>query len=246
MKNMQLGGHNLFYIGKKRRYILDFQEKRFDLEFTRPEYMELGGEKLEYKSWFDLTFNLFLLLQKSNEKSIGELLKLSTEWTKTKIFSSIEKTNHKKVKDGLYLNLNHTALHSFWLIDWLLDTYNINKKFCRIVIFRPPVSEPIEVKTLIKKEVTLKFSTFLNRNKFISEGNIEIIIRNLEKINDLYVIKYERTSNDVFLFDDKINFSLFKSRLLKKISTMHSKSPILDKMKKYFDYLTEFYMYYGY
>ena len=51
--------------------------------------------------------------------------------------------------DNLYINTNHTAVHSVWLIQDLLDFYCVDKENVTLLIKRPPSIEPQEVKDYI-------------------------------------------------------------------------------------------------
>jgi UPF0271 protein len=78
-------------------------------------------------------------------------------------------------------------------------------------------------------EALMAFISSVNIACGFHAGSQEIMERTIENAQ-----KYNLNIGAHPGFDDKTNFSLFKSRLIKKISTMHSNSPILEKMKKNF------------
>lgn len=141
----------------------------------------------------------------------------------------------------MYLNCNHTALHSCWLLQDLLDFYSIDKSSVRLLIHRPCSAEPVRVKEYILKRFKNGFSTFLFEKHQFREQTSQKIILNIEKYLNPILSKVSKSYTNFFLFDD--NTTLYN--YIKKVRDVIAKIRYEEHSKKvlntYLDFLLEYY-----
>lgn len=238
--------YNLFFDGKKRKYVYPLPEKLFDMEYTTPLSITIGNDVLKVSSWGELITELIKYLLSFYPKNVDDLLKYKTKWSNAYIFSNEKKINHVEIRPDLFVNLNHTALHSCWLVVDLLTFFNIDFSLCKLVIHRMPKAEPEEVRNFIRKNAKEDFRKYLVRYKLFSDEKIAKIIKNIDYLNNVFA-KRHSGYDDLYLFDDALLFSTSKSKFIPefaKTTNDYEKNSVLAK--KYLDYLSDFYRDSGY
>lgn len=149
------------------------------------------------------------------------------------------KTNYSPIFDGLFINTNHTALHSVWFIQDLLDFYLVNKEDTYLLIKRPPSIEPKEVKQYVKNEIKQCFFEYLKEKEY-DDNFANKVIKGIESLNK-FLLGISKTYNDFFLFDNTLVLSNYKSRLLKEINNNPNWNEAQTQTaKKYLDIYTCF------
>ncbi len=232
---------NVVFYNKKRYYIEDLAERDYSLENTTPYQIEIFNNIIEESSWGGLLCKVTNLCIEKSPRPIDELLNFSVQWTKASIFSENAKTNYKLLDLGVYLNCNHTALHSCWLLQDLLDFYGIDKSSVRLLIHRPCSAEPTKVKEYISKRFKSGFSAFLLEKHQLSEEISQKILLNIEKHLNPILAKVSKSYTNFFLFDD--NTTLYNYS--KRVREIIAKSKYEERSKKvlntYLDFILEYY-----
>ena len=238
--------YNIVFDGKHRRYVYPLPEKLFDLEFTSPEYLDIGADHLTSDSWANLVAKLASYLLDLREEYLGKILDFAAPWTKSKIFTNEKKINHVEIKPGLYININHTALHSCWLIIDMLDYFAIDFNTCKLVIHRFHKAEPQDAREYFRKQIRIEFRAYLHKNKLLSDEKIEKVFKNLDILNKAFS-KRSSGYDDLFLYDDAALFGAVKCKFISEFANTRPDIENAEKLaKKYLDYLTDFYRDCGY
>ena len=239
--------HGIVLDGKQRRYWYPLPDKLFDLEFTSPEYLIIGGEKLKASSWGDLLLKMVKYLLEIYPDQEKNLILFKTDWSKQLVFSQERRTNYVDMGNGFYLNTNHTSLHLVWLLIDLLGFFGVNYSVCKLLIHRMPRAESSEIKEAVTAEVKEGLKIYLARKQLISSERIEKIMKNFDYINRLFQ-QMKSGYNDIYLFDDASMFGLMKNRFIsdfskKDISPDKKKTAIV---KRLLGYLADYYRDNGY
>lgn len=238
--------YNIIIDGKRRRYIYPLPEKLYDLEFTAPDILRIGGEVFQASSWGEMLTKLCTYLLDLRQEYEKDILAYKTPWSDACIFSNEKRINHVEIKPGLFLNINHTSLHSCWLIIDILMLFKINFEQCELIIRRMPRAEPKEVRDCFRQEVKQQLKVYLHRNKLLSDEKIEKVIKNLDYLNAEFA-KRNSGYDDLYLFDDANMFNTMKSKFIPEFA---SKRPDYEKSEKlakiYLGYLGDFYRDNGY
>lgn len=232
--------------GKRRRYVYPLPEKLFDLEHTCPDYLDIGGEHIEASSWGELIVKLTTYLLDLREEYQKRILLFVAPWTKANIFVTEKRINHVEIKPGLFVNINHTALHSCWLVIDLLEYFSIDFSTCKLVIHRLPKAEPTEVRDYYREETKKELRVYLRRCKLFSDEKIEKVIRNIDYLNQVFA-KRKSGYDDLYLFDDATMFGTMKSKFITEFASSRPDKEKSEKLAKiYLGYLTDFYRDCGY
>lgn len=245
--------------GLQRRYIVNTHDRQYDLDFVTPielhVFVPYSWENdvepfavisnpaiavLRSRSWVQLLKKLVLYLQSKNPKTHEELFAFKTDWSKAAIFSDYRAhDNMIEIEDRLFFSVNYTATHSSWIINDLLEFYDIHLAY--LVLHRPPVAEPEEVKNEVGRMRREEFKKFLVSNCMKSEESANTIVNNLESINKVFA-RMDSSYNDLFLFDDPAMLSNYKSKFLKSLSKCTSWDETkIQTAHRYLDYLTDYY-----
>ena len=230
--------YGIVYLDGNRYYDIDFNNKDLNFENTTPYYLNIDGEVFKDHVWKDLLLKVFNLLDSKCYKSNEYLLSLQVPWGRQTPFTNTVYSNHYQIRDGLYLNCNHTAQHSYMTILYLLSIYNIDLDKCKLIIKRTPKSEPKAIRDAEIKKNVLGFKKYLRDVERISDQSSQMIIKNLDVINNKFLT---HTSYDnLFIIQGTQDLSNIISKTLKD---MYNKgypikmiNPIKQFLKFYFDY----------
>lgn len=233
---------NVVFNGDRRYYIQDLTERSYSLENCTPYQIEICGVIIEEHAWGILLCKTTqMLLEKFPEKEV-DIFSFRTDWSKQEIFTMQPKTNSKLVKPNLYINCNHTALHSCWLLQQLLDFFNINKADVKLLIHKPCGSEPVKVKEYIIKRFKSGFADFLISKYKKSPEKANNVIEVIEKRLNPMLCKISKTYTNFFLFDDKYILSNYVKTLSEKIkSNLLIKENVRNGLCRYLDYIKAYY-----
>lgn len=234
---------SVVFQGKKRYYIEDLTERDYFLENTTPYQVKIGDVSVEATAWGVLLVKTFHVLMSISPKTTEELLDFRCPWSSNKIiFSTDKKTNFKQVGDSLYINCNHTALHSCWLLQDLLDFFNIDKSSVCFLIHRPCGAEPKNVIEYIEKKTINGFKDFLVYKYNKSPELADKIILNIDKHINYILSRISKSYNNIFLFDD----NTIMSGYIKKVRNIVNKSLKYGEknkkiLNKYLDLIQEYF-----
>ena len=233
---------NVVFEGKRRFYLEDLTERDFTLENTTPYQIELFGTIITDNAWGSMLCKVtdFLLSHFgwSNEK----MLAFVSPWTNRTMFSIEKRTNFKPVRQGLYINCNHTALHSCWFLQDILDFFVIDKSSVKFLIHRPCSAEPKHVKEYIEKRAKSQFMEFLFVKHGKSEDQANKYVHWIDKYLNSMLCKISKSYTNFFLFDDKATLYNYVHKVREQIK-YHPKfdQKAQKALNKCLDYLVEFY-----
>ena len=246
--------------GLERRYLISTDDRRLDMDSVTPIELTFktrhGWGKPAFNenshtydiytiasnSWNELLANLIGLLESKCPKSEDELLEYEVDWSSAKIFRETKDiVNMVKLDNGLYFSRNHSANHSQWLIQELLDFYGC----CNgtLIVHRPPFSEPQEVRDYIKDIRVAGFKKFLIETYKVTEEKANKVVDSINGPFNKVLCKISQTAyNDFLLVDSKQIYSTLKSKFLAGLPYVTSwNDKQINTCKKYLDYLTDYF-----
>lgn len=142
----------------------------------------------------------------------------------------------------MYVNCNHTALHSCWLIQDFLDFYGIDKSKAYLLIHRTPSAEPESARKYFVSKFKEEFALYLSVSQGKSKDSVEKIIFNIEKYMDPIQAKLSRSYDSLMLFEDSTSFANYAIKFIEHIdSDLRMSEKTRSIMKRYVGYLKEFY-----
>lgn len=239
--NACICGHEILLEGTRRYYRENLEERDFYLENTTPYKIELLEYTLIKTSWVEMIKEVASVLLEINPKSIEELKEFRTDWSKQCYFSEVKKTNYREINDGLFVNCNHTALHSCWLIQDLLDFFEIDKANVIMYIHRPSAAEPKDVRAFLLEKRLTKFKEYLFSKYSKTDEQCDKTINNINKYLTPFLTKTSKSYNNMFLFDDYLTMYNYCDKMKTDIK---SNAKFSDEQKKilncYIKWLLEF------
>lgn len=239
--------YNIIYVNNKRYYKVDLNNLDTNFEFSTPLYLKIKEHLIEERSYVELIYKEALYLNFLSFKSDEELLNIKNFWGKQDVFSLNQKSNYRKFNDSIYINLNHTGIHSIWTIKLLLDEWNINVNEVELVIRRLPKGEPKEVSEYFKNETITKFKEYLILIKDYSDKKIEVVFKLLNYLNDrICPIAFKNCgNNNLYVFLEYYSFFKVKSDLIEYLEfNFPNKLDVIKKYKFALELLDSFYKIY--
>ncbi|MCD8201824.1 MAG: hypothetical protein LUD47_07160, partial [Clostridia bacterium] len=229
--------------GMHRYYIEDLSIRDYLLEGSSPYRINICGSEISDASWGNFVCKVVRLLLKNFPERRDHLIAFNVQWGNADIFSSSERTNFKWVDDNIYMNCNQTALHLCWLLQDLLDYFDINRSNLKMLIHKPVNSEPKKIKAHIESVFIIGFKSYLCRtHPNTSEASAEKVIQNIQRILNPMLVKNSRFDSNFFLFDDFQRLSKYISKVQEYMSNRLNYADrdkkILNKCLKY---LKDFY-----
>ena len=239
---MIIGNNIIEFEWSKRYYVEDLTKRDITLECATPHILKINDIELKENSWVELIRNLSAYLISTSNIGKEKILDFKTEWSKKKMFSDLEETNFKMIDDNLYVNCNHTADHSCWFIQDLLDYFNIDKSKVYFLIHRPPFCEPKDAKEFFKNKFKEEFSLLLKYNYHKDDISISKTLSNIENYMNPILAKLSKSYNDFMLFDYYLTFIYYQIKFVEEIDSnlrYSDKNKII--MKRYLEYLKQYY-----
>ncbi len=233
---------NVVFEGKRRYYIEDLTTRDYTLENTTPYQIDILGNVIEENSWGNLLCRVSNLLLKLYPEYIEKITDFRCPWTKAVMFSLEQKTNYKPIEHGLFLNCNHTALHSCWFLQDLLDYFKIDKGSIHFLIHRPCSAEPKNVKEYIEKRFKNGLIDFICSRHNKSKEYAQKVIGNIEKYLNPMLAKISKSYTNFFLFDDNATLYNYVKKVREAIAQkLNFEEKAKMVLNKYLDYLVEYY-----
>lgn len=234
---------NVVFDGERRYYIQDLAERSYSLENCTPYQIEIDDIVIEEHAWGILLCKMTRELLKKYPQKESTICSFRTDWSKQEIFMPAPKTNSKEVKQGLYINCNHTALHSCWLLQQILDYFDVNKSNVRLLIHKPCGSEPKKIQEYIIKRFKSGFVNFFTSHYHKSPEKAEKALNIIEKYLNPMLCKISKTYTNFFLFDDKYILSNYVKNLSDKINhNLLMKENVRIGLCKHLEYIKAYYM----
>lgn len=188
--------------GFRRNYVENLFERDYCLEGCTPYQIIIKDTVIEDGAWGNLLCKFAAFLLDSFPDKCNDIELFRVPWTKTTMFSSVKKTNYKLITESLYLNCNHTALHSCWLIQDLLEYFNIDKSGVKLLIHRPNSAEGEELKCHIEQLFLMGFKTYIQSVALRDEFYAEKVVNNIRKYINPILCAISKSYRNIFLFDD--------------------------------------------
>jgi len=233
---------NVVFDGKRRYYIEDLTERDYTLENTTPYQIDILNNVIEESSWGIMLCKVAELLLSTFPQNLDTITTFSCKWTKAAMFLNQYKINHKLIRDNLYINCNHTALHSCWFLQDILDYFNIDKASVILLIHRPCSAEPKRVTRYIETRFKRGFIDFLVVQYQQSEDYANKVISNIERYLNPILISISRSYTNIFLFDDNATLTNYIKTIREKISaSVHYDEKSRKILNKYLNYLLAYY-----
>ena len=233
---------NIVFEGKRRYYVEDLTQRDYTLEHTTPYQLEILGHAIEEHSWGNLLCKTAELLLTLFPEYSSTILLFQCSWTKAKMFTTEQKTNYKPIIGNLYINCNHTALHSCWFLQDLLDFFRIDKAGVSFLIHRPSGAEPQKVKEYIEQRFKRNFAAYLKIAHGKSEENADKVIRLIDKYLNPMLRKISNSYTNLFLFDDNAMLYNYTKKVRENINqNMKLDRKAKSVLNKYLDYLVSYY-----
>lgn len=234
---------NIVFEGKKRFYVEDLRQRDYFLENTTPYQLKILNLVFNEHAWGNLLCKVSKeLLERFPDYAI-KIYDFRCQWSKQIMFSDEQRTNYKVVRDGVYINVNHTALHCCWFLQDLLDFFNIDKSSVVFLIHRPSGAEPKRVKEYIENRFKRNFASFIveryAKSSDYAKNKVVVVI---EKYLNPMLKKTSKSYDNFFLFDDNSTLSNYVKKVREQIA-INIKFDEKTKMvlNKYLDYLVAFY-----
>ena len=233
---------NVVFQGKRRYYIEDLTERDYSLENTTPYQLEIMGKVIEEHAWGLLLCKTAGLLLEFFPNYINKIFDFRCPWSKAAMFTPEQKTNYKLVVEGVYINCNHTALHSCWFLQDMFDFFQVNKAEVGLLIHRPSSAEPKNVKEYIEKRFKKNFAHYICVHYNKTDEYAQKTISNIEKYLNPMLKTVSKSYTNFFLFDDNATMSNYVKKVRENITkNMRFDDKTKKILNKYLDYLVEFY-----
>lgn len=209
--------NNVEFNGFRRNYVEDLSERDYALEGCTPYQIIINDVVIEDGSWGDILCKLAIYLLDKFPGKLDTIEEFRTPWSKAIIFSSVKKTNFKPIGLNLFLNCNHTALHSCWLIQDLLDHFGIKKSDVRMLIHRPSSAEKSELKQHIEKLFLIGFKKYICSETLKEQDYADKVVNNITKFINPVLCNMSKSYQNIFLFDDLAVASGYIGKLKNRI-----------------------------
>ncbi len=227
---------------QRRYYIEDLSKRDYTLENTTPYQIDILGHVIDEHTWIRLIQKIVELLLSIFPDFKNKIVDFQCPWSKAKMITNEPRTNYRPIADGLYVNCNHTALHSCWMIQDLLDFFGVDKSTVSFLIHRPSGAEPKHVIEYIENRFKRNYALFIQRKTNKGEEYSDKVIRLTEKYLNPKLRKVSKSYTNLFLFDDNTTLSNYVNKIREMIAVdMKLDEKAQRVLNKCLDYLVEFY-----
>jgi len=232
--------YKIIYLNGRHYYIEDLSKRDYNLENCLPFYLKIEEEEFFETAWIRLLPIVTEYLIDEFDISKEELINFKTKWSKANIFNDEERVNNVLLKNGLYMNCNHTSLHSCWLLQDLLKYLDISILNCRLIIRRNPSAESEEVKTYFKNKHKEEFKYYIINKLNKDSIYYDKCITGIDNTEELFK-KLFPTFESFYYFEDYSYYYNYKKKfieyLYKKIADSKKISIYKKILEIYGDYI---------
>ena len=213
--------YGIVYVGMQRYYKENLHKRDFLLESCTPYYLQIGSDEFVDSTWIGMLQQACNYLIEESDFDQERIISFRVDWSKQSIFVK-ESTSHAhyKLKSGLYINVNHTAVHSCWLLQELLKFFEVNLDNCTLLVKKKPISETAEVKEYYQGLVKDMFCEYVTNDLHKTREFYEKCIKVLDKIDVLFKREF-KSFESIYLLDDPTTFAACKSKFIKYINDLH-------------------------
>lgn len=208
--------YHVTQFGLERFYASSLKDRFWDEDFVTPYYLFVEDIIIKDRSWVNIIKQLAQYLQTKYPKPLSELFEYRTDWSKGAIFSDHAFiTNVKEIAPGLFVSVNFTSLHSVWIIQDLLNLYNVDLDDCLLIVHKPPRAEPSEIQKALEKDTIKNFKDYL-KEQGCDDDKADKIIRCI-KVYSTYLDKLNYSYNNFFLIDNAVTLSNYKAKFFQEL-----------------------------
>lgn len=218
--------YNIEYVYGKRYYVEDLTKRSFNYEYTTPFMFVMNDKTYFESSWKQMILKITSVLVEESNIPKSQFLELKNDWGNQDVFSETSHKNYEILPNGLYMNLNHNAVHDMWTLQLILQFFNVDLSLCKLLIKRNGVSEPEECRKYFRIEAKGGFKRYLNIEN-VSEIRIETFIKNIDILNK-YMPYVSKSHDDLWLFDDPNTYYNYRVEL---INFLIKKNVLCDQKK---------------
>lgn len=236
--------YGIVYIENERYYTFDLSERRVDLESTRPLFVRIDGKVLESHTWANLIVMVFNYVIAKKNCSSEMLLKFTTEWSNSSVISTSKYARTCfDLKNGLYVNTNHTAVHCYWLIQDFLQYCSYDLSEVGIVIKRSGLSEKAEIREYYISKNLSNFKSFINDN-YPTEKRPRLLkcANFIKAVDEKFTQKAFKSVYSIFLIDSVQAMYKYKEDYITYLKTKTTVKKeqldyIVDGFNLYYEYI---------
>ena len=232
---------NVVFEGKRRYYIEDLSVRDYTLENTTPYQLQLFDTVIEETSWGELLRKVSLFLLERFPEHMDTITDFRCQWTKQVMYSREKKTNYKVLTEELFINVNHTALHSCWFLQDLLDYFKVDRATVRFLIHRPSGAEPGNVKEYILNRSKKDFIVYLKENHQLTEEAAQSIVNLIDKHLNPLLCKVSKSYTNFFLFDSNTTLYNYVKRVKEKILASGYEEKAKKLLLAVLEYIVKYY-----
>ncbi len=240
--------YGLTVAGGLHIYEVDLTKRTWDFECSTPIRFFWNNFVIRDTSWKNLFPKMADLFFEHAPISKEQAVSFVFDWGKQNLFyETNSKSNLMPLSNGLYINCNHTATHSVWAIEDMINLFSLDVSQCRLFIHRPSFAEPAEIKDYFLKRNKSILAQHLREKYDFEDGIIDKIIQNIDYLSEDYLSqnnsnkkKLSKSYDNLFLIDSSDVFYNIKRSFIKAVSAEGN-----EKNRKlvslYLDYLSEVY-----
>lgn len=204
--------------GMLRIYILDLTNREYTLDSFRPFELHIDDKVIEEATWNRLIIRVCNYLINKYKISEKSMLDCEANWSKAPIFLEEPYSEaHFKLDNNLHINLNRTCTHLVWTLIEIFKLFSFDYSKCKLYVRIPQYREKEDVRNHFYNSNKSKFFNYLVDELKISTQKSESIIQSIITIDEL-LGNFNHRIISIFLFDDKQEYSNFKSRFRVYIS----------------------------
>lgn len=231
----------LIFDNHKRYYLEDLTQRDFLLENTTPYQIFLFDTIIEDNSWGILLKKVALLMLEKCPEKESSILDFRCDWTKAEMFSTIVKTNFKELKENLFINTNHTALHSCWLLQDLMAFFDVDASKVIFLIHRTPGAENSKIKDSIRNNFIEEFSKYIVDNLKKDEHYANTVVKYISTYLNPILSSISKSYPDLFLFDNTAVMYGYIKKVRSKIENSTYKDNSKKTLNTCLDILVDYY-----
>lgn len=177
--------YNIIYKDGSRYYKYYLNDnRRTDLEKTRPELLNIEDYIIEDNSWVNLLANVCKYMLSVKPMNNEDLYSFKSDWYDKIFFSKTNLINFALVREGLYINTNLGSVRSYWFLCDLIEFFGFSLNNSYIEIKRFGASEPKEVREYVISNNLALFKEHLLSKYDGDLAKAEKIISFLKRIDE--------------------------------------------------------------
>ncbi len=239
---MIIGDSEIIFENGKRYYKEDLSKRDYSLENTTPYKLIYGSYVFEETAWLQLIRALAMALYLESGISSSALISnFQCKWSKQKMFTSYNVVNFRKIDSNLYVNCNHTAIHSCWLIQDMFQFFNVDLNTIKFYIHRPPSAEPREARKYFVKKFENNFTQFLVMKHSKTNEDCQKILQNITAYINPILCRLSSSYNDVRLFENPSIASIYLNKLFENVPNFFKSPKSQFVLRKQLRYLQDYY-----